>query len=369
MYQILFPVKDSTVYSQFPEKNTGTDQIIELVKNTSGEPSLDNDLNDVFYSETYNSRIFIKFDVSQFKAGIDASYYLVLRATEATNLPTEYTVEARPLSGSWVNGTGYYNNFPDITNGTSWNYRGTRNEGKRWPTASFNPGATASYGSIPGGGTWYTASIASQSFSLEPADIRMDVTGIVRQWISGSIPNEGFIVKLPSESEFDLSSFGSVKFFSRESHTIFMPRLEAYWDDVDLSGTSSFTAVTSDDFVLNLRNLREYYSEREKPRINLSVRDLYVQQTYATSSNYLRSKRLPTTSYFQIQDVVTDEIFMPVHVSGTRVNCDAGGNYIKLDCYSLLPERYYKLVFRVNFNNIDVVKYIDDNYVFKIRRN
>lgn len=370
MFQVLYPEKDTTIYSQFPDKNTGTDQILELVKNTIGSPSLDNDLNDVYYSDTYISRILIKFDLSQLNSNINnAQYYLVLRATEATNLPIEYTVEARPLSGSFINGTGYYNNNPSITNGSSWTYKTSKLEGKQWLTSSFNSGTTASYGNIAGGSTWYTSSICSQSFSYDPADIRMDVTNIVKQWLSGSISNDGFVVKLPDSKEFDTSVFGSLKFFSKDSHTIFIPRLEAYWDDSVLTGTGSFTEVNDESFVINCKNLQEYYTNQSKARVNLSVRDLYVQQTYATSSNYLVSKRLPISSYFQIQDVVTDEIIVPFHPSGTRVNCGDSGNYIKFDCFGLLPERYYKLVFKAEFENGEIVKVIDDNHQFKIRRN
>jgi len=196
----------------------------------------------------------------------------------------------------------------------------------------------------------------------------MNVTSIVNQWISGSIPNNGFILKFSDGQEQDSSILGNILFFSKESHTIFLPRLEAYWDNADLSGIGSFTEVPSDDFVLYCKNLRESYKEIEKPRIRLGSRGRYVQQTYATSSNYIASNRLPTSSYFAIQDVETDEMIIPFDALGTKMSCDSTGNYCQIDCSSLMPERYYKMIFKSEFDGGDTVRVVDDNYLFRILR-
>ena len=374
MFKTIYPAKDTTLYSQFPTKNTGADQILDLVKDSAGSPSMFND-ETVYWSENYNSRILLQFDLSEISSSIvsgkinsNAQYFLVLKATEAQNLPLDYTLYAYPVSGSWVPGTGYYNNLPSVTNGTSWKYRTSKSEGIQWLTSSYNPGSTGSFGTIAGGGNWYTSSIASKSFSYTDPDVRMDVTSIVRQWISGSIPNSGLIVKLSDIQENDSSQFGTIRFFSKDTHTIFIPRLEVYWDDSDLSGIGSYTEIGSDDFVLYAKNLRESYNENEKPRIRFGVRERYPQQTYATSSNYIQSKRLPTGSFYQIQDWVTDDAIIPFHPSGTKVDCDSNGNYIRIDCNSLLPERFYKIVFKTEFDSGDVVRFIDDNFLFKVYR-
>lgn len=374
MFKTIYPLIDTTIYSQFPEKNTGADQILEITKLTTGTPSLEND-DTVYYADTYNSRILIKFDLTEISSQVqsgkisgNSQYYLVLKATEAINLPIDYNLYAYPVSSSWVVGTGYYNNLPDIKNGTSWQYRSSKSEGTLWLTSSYNPGSTGSFGSIAGGGNWYTSSIASKSFSYTDPDVRMDVTSIIRQWISGSIPNNGFMVKLPDSVEQDSSVFGTIRFFSKDTHTIFIPRLEVYWDNKDWSGTGSFTEIGSDDFVLYTKNLRESYNESEKPKIRFGVRERYPQQTYATSSNYIQSKRLPTGSFYQIQDWVTDDAIIPFHPSGTIVDCDSNGNYIRIDCNSLLPERYYKIVIKTEFDGGDTVRFVDDNFLFKIYR-
>ena len=374
MYKVIYPTKDSTLYSQFPEKNMGVDQILEIAKYTRGTPSLENDAT-VYYDVTYNSRILIYFDLTAVSQSIvsrkinsNAQYFLSMRATDVIGLPISYTLYAYPVSGSWANGTGFYNNNPAITNGVSWRYRDSKSQGTLWATQSYNVNSTGSFGAIAHGGNWFTSSVASQSFVHELPDVRMDVTPVVRQWLSGSFPNEGMIVKLADSVEFDSSSFGAIKFFSSETHTIYIPRLEIYWDDSDLSGTGSFSQISSEDFVLNVSNLRESYNESEVSKIKLSARDRYPIATYATSSNYMTKYRLPVNSYYQIQDHVTDEVIIPFHPSGTKISCNTDGNYIKVDCNALLPERYYKLIFKCEFDGGDVVRYIDDGHIFRVTR-
>lgn len=375
MFKTIYPVKHNTIYSQFPEKNMGVDQILELSKIASGEPYLEGD-DSVSYADTYNSRILLQFDLTEISSSIqsgkitgNALYYLVLKATEVQNTNLDYTIYAYPISGSWTQGRGFFNSNPQITNGSSWKYKDSKLEGTFWKTGSYNSTSTGSFSTIPGGGNWFTSSFGSQRFQNENPDIRMDVTSVVRQWISGSIPNNGFILKFSDEDEFSNEQFGYLQFFSPNTHTIFIPRLEVYWDDSNLSGTGSLTEIGSDDFVLDFKNLRESYTTDEKPKIRLSVREPYPNQTYATSSNYLISKRLPTGSFYQIQDVVTDDILIPFHPSGTKISCDSDGNWFKFDASSLMSERYYKFVVKTEFEGGDVVRILDENYQFKIRRN
>ena len=373
MYKTIYPTKDSTLYSQAVEQNTGVDQIIEISKAAVGSPSLEGD-NTVYYGATYNSRMLLQFDLTDISASIvsgkiyNERYYLNLNATEAVTLPINYTLYGYAISGSWTNGRGYFNNNPIITEGTSWKYRDSKLDGIIWSTSSYSATSTGSFSTIPGGGNWYTSSVCSQSFNHELPDVRMDVTDIVRRWLSGSIQNNGFIVKLSDTLEQDTTIFGSIKFFSVESHTIFIPRLDVVWDNSNLSGTGSFTEIGSDDFVLYLKNNRGSYKQSEKPKVRLGIRERYPQQAYATSSVYLNAKRLPTGSYFQIQDTETDEIIIPFDNLGTKISCDSQGNYFNADMSSLMPERYYKFLFKSEFEGGDVVRFVDDNYVFKVSR-
>lgn len=359
MYKLLFPTKDTTIYQRHPDRNTGVDQILELTKITSGSAVDDLVGKYEYWGETLNSRILIDFDISAISSSIVAGaitnpqFYLNMRATEAVSLPITYTLMAHAVSGSWVNGTGYYNNNFEVTNGASWNYKDGTTSATSWSTL---------------GGDFYTASLysASQSFNFENPDVRMNVTSIVRQWLSGSIPQHGMIIKHTNLTETGSDVVGSIKFFSKETHTIYVPRLEVIWENVDVSGTGSISVVSGDEYVLYIKNLKESYSEGEIAKMRVGVRPAYPTQSYATTNAYLNTYRLPSSSLYSVRDVVTNEEIIPFHANGTQVNCDSNGNYITIDMNTFLPVRYYKIIFKVM--NDGEIRYIDNNFAFKVNR-
>jgi ribosomal protein L6P/L9E len=76
VFKTIYPTSDSVIYSQFPAKAVGNDQILDLGKSAQGEPSIEGDIT-VSYAETYNSRILIKFDINELlPAQSNAEYFL-----------------------------------------------------------------------------------------------------------------------------------------------------------------------------------------------------------------------------------------------------------------------------------------------------
>jgi hypothetical protein len=381
MYQLYFVDKDTTIYERFPNRNTGIDAILELTKIASGSK-----LNGEIQADTYNSRILVDFS-SQISTLITAisngtippigknpgssSVYLNLRATDSTDLPISYTLQAFPVSQSWVNGNGNYSDLPEIRNGASWYYRDDYDTATAWNTSSAassgNPGATIVYG----GGTWITGSgyEASQSFSFQSPDIRMDVTDIVSKWTTGVIPNYGFIVKRPWVDEISGDILGSLKFFSRETNTIFVPKLEVAWNDTNLAGTGSVTEISSSElYVPYFKNLRESYRDNDITLFRVGVRPEYPTTNYSmTNSHYLNNFRLPATSYYSIKDTVTDETIIPFNNDATQISCDANGNYFKIAFSTFMPERFYKIVLKAVHSAGDIQIH-DNGYYFKVVR-
>ena len=102
MIYSIFPTKDATIYEDSRLQNCGLDSILEITKSiVDGDP--------------LNSRIFIKFDVDNdipSTATSSAKYYLNLFATEASELPLEYTLYVKAISGSWNMGVGKRSNTP-----------------------------------------------------------------------------------------------------------------------------------------------------------------------------------------------------------------------------------------------------------------
>lgn len=375
MYKTIYPLNDATIYERHPYRNTGVDQILELSKITAGSPIEDQLAGGEEWDFTYNSRILIKFDLTSISTEISTGringsvqYFLTLKATDAMEIPIEYTVNSYPISGSWTNGTGYYNNNPEIKNGVSWAYRNGESYGMYWESGSMGGNVTGSFVTQRGGGIWFTGSgyEASQSFNYSSADVRMNVTDIVNKWLSGSISNNGMIIKFPTSSETDSSIMGSIKFFSKDTHTIYIPRLEVYWNSYDETGTGSYSEVSNDNFVVYIKNLKDAYLESEKTKLRIGVRDRYPVKTYSTQSNYIQQLRLPTESYYAIYDYVTDEPVIDFH-EYTKISCDSNGNYIAMDMSSFLPERYYKILIKTTVDE-DSTKLIDDGFYFKIHR-
>lgn len=389
MIYTIYAQKDATIYERTESLNTGTDQILELKHEY---PSTSN---------IYNSRILIKFDVSDIESKVNsgkisqnAKYYLSLRSAEVREIPQEYTVYAYPLSSSWYNGTGKYFNKPNTTDGASWKYRTSKSVGVEWeipPTianlewdtisqtwvdaailfgSNLAANVTSSYFTNEGGGTWWTwdGAECTQSFSFESADLYMDVTNIVKKWITGSgrFQNDGMILKFSNELESSTETLSSLKFFSTDSNTIYVPRIHAVWDDSSFA-TGSLTQINPDNLVVNVK-MKKYYSESEKAKIRIHANQRYPQKTYTTQSYYTKTYFLPTSSYYEVRDAHTDEIILPFNATGSKVSCDSEGSYFNLWMNSFQPERFYRVIVKVETNGGDTVQMFDNNYYFKVVR-
>ena len=362
----IFPTADATVYSRFPVKNTGLDEILEVsAKNNSTlvDYSVDIDPNGIISNDDLRRALvlFSDQDINTIKSYATGSWKagLKLYLANAENLATTYSLEIRQVSSSWQMGTGKYNDFPETVNGVSW-YSPTS-----YVTAS-NTWVNASYFLTPGGGNW-TGSYATQSYTYkDEKDINADVTSIVDSWFSGS-QNNGFIVKHPTAVENYSASFVALNFFSVDTHTIYPPTLEMKWDDSTYT-TGSLSVLNNNNFVLSLENNTGTYKyDTTKYRFRVNARDKYPVRTFTTSSIYNVNKALPENSYWSLQDVKSEEIIVDFDTTYTKISCDATSSYFDLYMTGLEPERYYKILIKTVLptgENIDV----DNNYIFKIIR-
>ena len=378
-YYSIFPEKDSTIYSH-PNRtglNTGRDEVLELLEEKSSTAEL-----------YYPSRFLIKFKNTEIKDvienktnGIPFNTHLEVFATEHKALHANHIVQVYAVSQSWDEGTGRFKNNPSSSNGVTWDLRTDTGSSARaiWATSSF---ATNSTGSscdfmVSGGGTWWTGTnyVAETSFSnADNLDLDINVTNLVKffsaSYYQGAtyptgIENEGFIIKKPIATECDASSsFGELQYFSADTHTIYPPKLTFKWDDSSYS--HSGTTLTSGDIFLTLYNNKEEFQRKSKQRFRLTTRKRYPDRAFVTSSNYLDTQYLPTTSYYSLRDATTDEVIIPFDTSYTKLSADNDGMYFDLWMEGLQPERYYKLQFRVD--NTDGINIYDEDYYFKVVR-
>jgi hypothetical protein len=361
----IFGQKDTTIYEQTLRKtqNAGVDEILEVTK-------FFDELTETDFEG--NSRVLIQFDISTLSSslasgdiGADSEFYLNLSSTEQTEVQAEYDLEIYQVSQSWTEGIGQFFDNPKTVDGCSWEFR---NDTDRWLTGSFALGSTGSSQINNGGGTWYTASFIgteySQTFNKSTNDLGAEVTNYVLDWISGSRDNHGFLVKRTDVAESGSSKFGSSKFFSNETHTIYVPTLEARWDDSSFE-TGSLQELTAEDILIYPKNLRAEYTETSRGRIRIVGRERYPTRTFSTSSAYTTVKYLPTSSYYQLRDVETNLVMIPYDTSYTKISCDSTGNYFDFRFDTLQPERFYQFEFRVDRGT---KKEFFTGYVFKVVR-
>ena len=392
MFYFEYPTTDTTLYEGniTSSINTGLDEILEVSKNVNSSGTT-----------ISVSRALLKFDYSYISSSVqsgiiptDAKYYLNLYDATSTELAIEQTLETYMISGSWNGGTGTIDRDPALSDGASWKYRDNDTDKTEWVS-----------GSTTQGGTWYTSSLdssynVSSSFDLvyETRDIRMDVTALVKNHIYSSsvFPNNGFIVKrnntatsqslhsifdpttATGSAEGNSTPLGNLKFFSRETHTIFPPKLEVEWDDSTWN-TGSLTELGSTDLerlTVYFQNMRPEYKEKSKVKFRVVGRELYPTRGFETTPAALTIKTLPSGSrtieqgtYYSIKDAHTEDVIIPFS-TGSIVSCDSSGNYFNVWMDGFQPERFYRFEIKVvsgsGANQTSMI--YDDDYEFKVVR-
>jgi hypothetical protein len=360
MHKFFTSSYDASIYLQQPDQNAGRDEILEVGK--------------LYYGSTKDiTRTLIKFNTNEISSSISENnitdswkVFLNLKSANAEEIPLEYTIYANAISQSWTMGTG--TKFDNITSdGVSWKYR---NGIDSWQdnviagTAEFTPGTTGSANAE--GGTWYLTGSTSQSFNYEPDDIRMDVTDIINLWINGSLPNNGIIIHHGLENEADNLDYGLLKFFSKETNTIYEPKLELVWDDQSFvtAGLSPVTGSVSDgDYKVIISNLKKEYPQNQKVKVRVKGRDMFPLKSFGTTFAYDQTKYLPITTYYQLEDYKTGEIIFPFG-QYTKLSCDSISNYFIMDLNTLPMNRTYLLKLEIIESGISTI--IDEKLTFEI---
>ena len=386
MHYFEFGKRDTTLYSggTTASRNTGIDEILEVNKVVNNNGTVGN-----------VSRILIDFDLSYISKSIQdgkipstAKYYLNLYDATSDELEVEQPLHIYMVSGSWKQGSGKLDHDPVTDNGASYQYR--NHEAKTpWVTGSV----------LTDGGAWFTASIdgqyevsSSYNLTFDKKDVRADVTDLVNNFIysSSDYPNNGFIVKRedsgsygdhPSSSMFDFntgqegdsSRLGNLQYFSRETHTIYPPKLEVEWDDSSWS-TGSLSALSASDLdrlKVYFKNFRTEYKEKSIVKFRVVGRELYPSSSFDTTPAELTVKYLPSSSVeYEVRDADTEEVIIPFG-SGSRISCDSEGNFFRVQMNGFQSERNYRFCIKVvsgSGTTDEQINFYDDNYEFRVVR-
>jgi len=375
MIHFIFPTKDAWISSgsshidgtSYKDANFGQDEILEIKKE--------------FWNSSfdYPTRALVSFAGTDFtnmsqsihKGDItNPSFYLKLYEAEGNqDLTLDYKLAALPISESWDEGVGKFGDNPKVTNGVSWKNR------NYYPGSSeVNWSGSGIFHGEGGGITVVSGSTdASQSFSNESPDVEMDVTNIINSWLDKTNQNYGFVLRFSGSQETNSTTFGQLKFFSRNTHTIYAPKLEVRWDDhlpCTGSNTGSLNELTMSGLVDNYlyaRGLRESYKESEKIKFRIGARKRYIQKSFSTSVQTVTGSFIPEGSgSYSILDIATGETIVPFSAH-TSMSCDSEGPYFIQWLNGFYPDRLYKILYKLKYND-GQEQIFDDDFEFKVVR-
>jgi hypothetical protein len=254
MYQFFTSSKDATIYKNLPTRNTGRDEILEISKqNISGEFEI--------------SRFLIQFNTDLISSSIATSEItmssaeLLLSECKAEEVSLSYNVYGYPVSQSWEMGIGVrFDN--STTQGVSW--KNTSDSSSLWTNE---------------GGDYIESTVVSQSVDYLGYDLTFDVSESLSNWINGTIPNYGWIFKLSNDVENNENDYGRLQFFSKETNTIYQPKIRIGWDDQVFS-PGSLTALTASQIIVTVKGLKTQFKVDSKPIIRVFGREQYPLKTY-----------------------------------------------------------------------------------------
>ena len=237
------------------------------------------------------AHILTQFDISELADVTGSStpieYWLKLtNAQHDQTLPYSYDLEIQTLSQPWDEGRGQ-----DVD---SFSDKGFAN----WVKAKSNL-----YWTSPG--AVCTGSIVTAYFDDGHENLEVNITPIVHEWLSGSITNNGLLIKLSSSLESDNSDYYIKMFHSRTTHfKDKRPYIEARWDDSVKDDRNNFVFGVSGTLALNhvVRGQLENISAVGTGSIAVIVNDAsgtlgIFTGSYVSTGRYNVTFALPSSSY------------------------------------------------------------------------
>ena len=101
-----------------------------------------------------------------------------------------------------------------------------------------------------------------------------------------------------------------------------------------------------------------------KNRFRLNVSPLYPTRQFQTSSLFTSLNYLPTSSYYALKDLSTNEYIIDFDPTYTKISSDIKGNYFDIYMSGLEPERYYCILIKTTIDGSTIV--LDNDYYFKV---
>ena len=228
------------------------------------------------------TRILLQFDITgsgktpktdrtnnKVPASGSVSWYLHLfNAAHSFTVPRDFKLLVSPITRYWEEGTGLdMDTYKDLT---------YTNQGSNWVQAASGTNWTSE------GGDFSVEFNSTGTFQTGLEDLRLDVTHLVEQWISGDVVNSGMIIRLsesyePSSSTNTIGatkSYYTKKFFGRGTQYFFkQPYLEARWNSARKDNRGNFNYSSSVAPAADNLNTIYLYNRVRGRLVNLPVGD------------------------------------------------------------------------------------------------
>jgi len=238
-------------YRIFPEKDSYiTNRSYDTLNESSGSNHGESPALNVFSFIVENftgsislARSMVQFGLSELSGKIyedlsipSSSVTYKLRMFDmkhADTLPSSYDLFVYPLSRSWDEGNGIDDDEGLDTGAVNW----------------LQPVSTSEW-TLTGSDYLTNHGSGSQHFDRGDEDLEVDITDVVVSWLTSSLNNNGFLIKL-GDTEEALDGYFRKVFHGRESKYIDrIPFIEARWDSVQKDHRDNFAFGTSSNLYL-----------------------------------------------------------------------------------------------------------------------
>ena len=122
--------------------------------------------------------------------------------------------------------------------------------------------------------------------------------------------------------------------------------------------------ISTPDVFMSLDNNQGVFYSESINNFRLNVRPEFPVRTFETSSIDTLNYALPSSSYYAIKDLDTNEFVVEFDKEFTQISCDPTGSFFKVYMNGLEPERYYQILVQTEIQGNTIV--MDENYYFKV---
>ena len=162
------------------------------------------------------------------------------------------------------------------------------------------------------------------------------------------------------ETIYDVWSSGTVH--NNRHHTT-----EFFTGSITPAGLTGSSNYPIREYITNVSNLKAAYTNKEKPRLRLFVRDKDWNPNIYTKSSTLPNTEVIEEAHYKVVRAVDGLEVVPYNTASntmaTKLSYDSGGNYFDLDMSMLDTDYMYKIYFAYNING----DYQEQSEIFKFR--